>query len=138
MAAQNLNGQQTNPVFSDENLSDFTSIPSLMLFAAKDFTYWWYVQMPVWYVMSLRRIATVVDDQLSISLLLRTFFVPWHRDYSFTGHLVGVLARIFYLPVALAIFLFCVVGYLAFILFWLLIPIATLLLIILSPVLRYS
>lgn len=137
MAAQNLNGQQTNPVFSDENLSDFTSIPQLLLFSIKDFAYWWYVQMPVWYVMSLRRIATVVDDQLSISLLLRTFLVPWHRDSSFPGYLIGILVRLLYLPIAISILLLCVSGYLAFILFWFLIPVTAVALIFLSPVLNY-
>jgi hypothetical protein len=138
MAAQNLKGQQTNPVFSDENLSDFTSLPALAVFNIKDFFTWWYLQMPVWYVLSLRRIATVVDDQFSISLLLRTFLVPWHRDSSFPGYMIGILVRLLYLPIAISVFLIAVGAYLAFMIFWFLIPITAVAMILLSPILRYS
>jgi hypothetical protein len=108
------------------------------MFSGRDFLYWWYIQMPVWYVLSLRRIATVVDDQFSISLLLRTFLVPWHRDNSFPGYMIGILVRILYLPIAITIFLIAVGAYLLFILCWFLIPIVTIGMILLSPILRYS
>jgi hypothetical protein len=138
MAAQNLKGQQTNPVFTDANLSDFTSLPALVAFSVRDFFTWWYLQMPVWYVLSLRRIATVIDDQFSISLLLRTFLVPWHRDHSFPGYLIGILVRLLYLPIAVSILLIAVGAYLAFILFWFLIPITAIVMILLSPILRFT
>jgi hypothetical protein len=133
-----LNGQQSNPVFSDENLSDFTSIPQLIAFSAKDFVYWWYVQMPVWYVLSLRRIATVIDDQFSLSLLIKTFHIPWHRDYTFPGYMIGILVRIIYIPIAAIVFLTVVSADILFIMLWFFLPIITVGMIILSPILRLT
>ena len=88
--------------------------------------------MPIWHLRELNRIATVVDDQLSLSLLAKTFFTPWHRDYSAMGYLFGIVMRILYLPIALAIFLIFFFGYFIFIIFWLILPVATLTLIITS------
>jgi len=88
--------------------------------------------MPIWHLRELNRIATVVDDQLSLSLLAKTFFVPWHRDYSAMGFLFGIIMRIVYLPIALAIFLVIFFAYLGFIVIWLILPVATLTFIITS------
>lgn len=130
--------QDINPVFSQENLSDFTSLPQLIAYSTKDFMYWWYVRMPVFYLLSLRRIATVINDKFSISLLLSTFFTPWHRDSSLPGYLIGITVRILYLPIALFVLLLTIVGYLVFIIFWLITPMAAILLIIFSPFLKIS
>jgi len=88
--------------------------------------------MPIWHLRELNRLATVVDDQLSLSLLFKTFFTPWHRDYSAMGYLFGIVMRILYLPIALIIFLAIILLYLAFIIFWIILPIATLTFIITS------
>jgi len=108
------------------------SYATIFLYSFQDFLRWWYVKMPIWHLRELNRIATVVDDQLSLSLLAKTFFVPWHRDYSAMGFLFGIIMRIVYLPIALAIFLVIFFAYLGFIVIWLILPVATLTFIITS------
>ncbi len=95
-------------------------------YAIKDFLYWWYVKMPLWHLRMLARISTLVDDNLSISLLFKNFFLPWHRDFSFIGYTFGILMKVIYLPIAIIGYLFCNVMYLFLILVWLLLPPATL------------
>jgi hypothetical protein len=92
----------------------------------KDFLNWWYVQMPIWHLRTLRRIVIILDDNLSFSLLLRNFFLPWHRDKSVLGYMVGILSKLFYLPLAFLIIICTTVTYILFIFFWLLLPLATL------------
>lgn len=87
-----------------------------------DFFSWWYVQMPVKHILTLRRIITVIDDKFSISILFKTFFTPWHRDKSFVGYLVGFSMRALYLPIALSVLFFFIGGYLAFLIFWTILP----------------
>ncbi len=95
-------------------------------YTIKAFLYWWYIRMPLWHLRMLARISTLVDDNLSISLLFRNFFLPWHRDFSFIGYTFGILIKIVYLPIAIIGYLFCNVMYLFLILVWLLLPPATL------------
>jgi len=108
------------------------SYAAILLYSFQDFLRWWYVKMPIWHLRELNRLATVVDDQLSLSLLFKTFLTPWHRDYSAMGYLFGIVMRILYLPIALIIFLAIILLYLAFIIFWIILPIATLTFIITS------
>jgi hypothetical protein len=108
------------------------SYSAILVYAFQDFLKWWYIKMPIWHLRELNRLATVVDDQLSLSLLLKTFFVPWHRDYSAMGILFGIIMRILYLPIAITIFLAIFFIYLTVILIWLILPIATVTFIITS------
>lgn len=101
------------------------SYAAILLYSFQDFLRWWYIKMPIWHLRELNRLTTVVDDQLSLSLLLRSFFTPWHRDYSAMGFLFGIAMRILYLPIAVTIFLLIFFLYLLFILFWIILPIAT-------------
>jgi len=87
---------------------------SIFFFTIQDFLNWWYVKMPIWHLRRLTRLSVVVDDQFSISLLLKNFFLPWHRDNSMIGYLFGIVMK------------------LLFFLFWLLLPIGSLVFIILS------
>lgn len=98
----------------------------------QNFLNWWYVQMPIWHLRTLRRIIIVLDDNLSFSLLLTHFFLPWHRDKNALGYLVGITSKIVYLPVAFAIITIAVITYILFIFFWLLLPPSTLVFIIRS------
>jgi len=95
-------------------------------YTIKEFLYWWYIRMPLWHLRMLARISTLVDDNLSISLLFKNFFLPWHRDFSFIGYTFGILIKVVYLPIAIIGYLFCNVAYLLLILVWLLLPPATL------------
>jgi hypothetical protein len=92
----------------------------------KDFLNWWYVQMPIWHLRTLKRIVIILDDNFSFSLLLRNFFLPWHRDKSVLGYIVGILSKLFYLPLAFLIIICTTVTYILFIFFWLLLPLGTL------------
>ena len=108
------------------------SYPAILLYSFRDFLRWWYVKMPIWHLRKLNRLSIVADDYLSLSTLFKTFFIPWHRDYSVMGILFGIVMRLLYLPIATAIYLVIVIFYILIILLWLFLPIATLTFIISS------
>ena len=108
------------------------SYAAVLLYSVQDFLRWWYIKMPIWHLRQLNRLSIVVDDYLSLSVLLKTFFIPWHRDYSLMGFLFGIAMRILYLPIATAIYLLIVTFYLLVIIFWLTLPVATITFIISS------
>lgn len=98
----------------------------------RDFLQWWYVKMPIWHLRTLRRITIVLDDSLSFSILLSNFFLPWHRDPNILGYFVGILSKVVYLPIALAIICTTLITYSIFVIFWLLLPPITIIFIIRS------
>jgi len=102
------------------------SYSAIFLYFIQDFLRWWYIRMPIWHLRKLARISVVVNDNLSLSLLIQNFFLPWHRDYSMMGYLFGLLIKILYIPIALFIYLNSILVYLIIILVWLLLPIGTL------------
>ena len=86
------------------------------------FVTWWYIEMPTWYMGLLRRIAILCDDTLSISILAKTFFVPFHRDSSWVGRGFGIAIRTVYLPMALFVTAIILLICLLLILIWALLP----------------
>ena len=78
--------------------------------------------MPIWHIRTLRRIVIVLDDNLSFSLLFKNFFLPWHRDKNFMGYVVGIVSKLFYLPIGLVIITVAISVYTIFFFFWLLLP----------------
>ena len=130
MESKNLlldnSGQQ---LLNETKVSSYFEISLTFL---NDFLKWWYIQMPIWHLRTLKRIIVVLDDNLSFSLLLRNFFLPWHRDKNMLGYIVGITSKIFYLPIALGLILVITLAYTAFIIFWLLLPPSTIIFIIRS------
>lgn len=108
------------------------SYAAVFLYSIQNFLRWWYIKMPIWHLRQLNRLSTVVDDNLSLSVLMKTFFIPWHRDYSLMGFLFGIIMRILYIPIATAIYVVIVISYLTVLLIWLVLPIATITFIISS------
>jgi hypothetical protein len=108
------------------------SYSAIFAFSFQDFLRWWYIKMPIWHLRRLGRIIVVVDDLFSITLLLKNFFLPWHRDYSVVGYAFGIVMKLLYLPIAISIFLICVLTYLAILLSWLILPIGALVFVIIS------
>lgn len=88
--------------------------------------------MPIWHLRRLARVSVVADDWLSISILFRNFFLPWHRDYSLIGFFFGVLIKLLYLPIAITIYLMAIAVQIAMLLFWFILPIGTLVFILIS------
>ena len=121
-------GQQLiQPVKTDSYLQIF-------MYYIQDFLSWWYIKMPARYLRIFGRLATVLDDNLSISLLLRNFFVAWHRDRTVFAFIFGMVIKILYLPFALVPFVLILILYIVFILSWLILPIGTIIFIIMSLV----
>lgn len=114
------------------NESRVDGILSIIGYSSKEFLKWWYVKMIVWHLQMLGRVSTIFDDYMSISLLLRNFFLPWHRDYSFIGYTFGILIKLLFLPLATIAYLFVCLGYILLILVWILLPPVTLFFIIRS------
>ncbi len=119
-------GQQ---LLNEIKVESFTTI---FFFSIQDFLRWWYIKMPVWHLRRLLRLSIVIDDQFSISLLIKHFFIPWHRDYSLIGYVFGILMKILYLPLAIALYIISIISYILVFLIWLILPIASLLFIIIS------
>lgn len=105
---------------------------AIFLFTFQDFLRWWYIKMPIWHLRRLARLSIVIDDQFSISLLLRHFFLPWHRDNSAIGYLFGILMKILFLPFGISIYLASIALYLLLFIFWLILPIGSLVFVIIS------
>lgn len=104
----------------------------IFIFYIQDFLSWWYVKMPLRQLRVLGRLSTILDDNLSISLLLRNFFVPWHRDRTVFGLIFGIVIKILYLPIAITLYLIGLTTYFLCILLWLILPIGTIIFIIMS------
>lgn len=100
---------------------------------ALDFFKWWYLTVPVLFVLSLRRTLTVIDDKLSVSFLIQNFLVPWHKEETFVGYLLGFVSKILVIPlgVILLILVFCI--YILFLIFWVILPVSTISAILISP-----
>jgi len=116
---------QNNPGSQLIRFDKTDSFFQIFIFFFQDFLNWWYVKMPVRHLRILARLSVIVDDNLSISLLLKNIFVPWHRDYSMIGYFFGFFIKLFYLPVACAIYLTAMIFYIAIILIWFILPVAT-------------
>jgi hypothetical protein len=112
--------------------SQIDPLPLIFMYSFQDFLKWWYVRMFIWHLKRLKRLTIVVDDYLSFSLLLNHFFMPWHRDYSAIGYLFGIVMKVLYLPIAFLVFLIAIVMYLLVIIFWMVLPIGTVVFIITS------
>ena len=118
-----------------QKVLDETKVDSFFVifsYTVKEFLYWWYIRMLYWHIRMVERISSVADDNLSISLLIRNFFLPWHREFSFIGWTFGILIKMIYLPVAIVAYLMIVILYIGVIFLWLILPPATLLFIIRS------
>lgn len=105
---------------------------NILLFSFQDFLRWWYVKMPIWHLRRLARLSTVIDDQFSISLLFKNFFLPWHRDSSVIGYVFGIAMKLLYLPIGIAIFTLSITLYLFIFFIWLILPIGALVFVIIS------
>lgn len=125
MTQQNILTSSQGQQLLDESRVDSTL--TILKYTVREFLNWWYVKMTVWHLRMLVRISTILDDNLSISLLLKNFFLPWHRDFSFIGYVFGILIKIVFLPIAILIYLLFTLLYFLLICIWLLLPIATVL-----------
>lgn len=105
---------------------------AIFLFTFQDFLRWWYIKMPIWHLRRLARLSIVIDDQFSVSLLIRHFFLPWHRDNSAIGYLFGILMKVLFLPFGISIYLASIALYLLLFIFWLILPIGSLVFVIIS------
>lgn len=114
------------------NQNKIDTYQTIWIYSVQDFLKWWYVQMPLWHLRRLARLSTVVDDFLSISILLRNFFVPWHRDYSVIGYFFGILIKLLYLPIAIVIYLLVILFQIVLIVGWFILPIGTIVFILIS------
>jgi len=88
--------------------------------------------MPIYYIKKLNRVPTVIADQLSITLLIKYFFIPWKRHRAAVGYFIGITTKLAYLPIAISLYLVVMSAYFALILAWLFIPLITIFFILIS------
>lgn len=87
-------------ILYERDLVKMSNAAGFFAFSFQDFLHWWYKEQIPYVIRVLKRILVLVDDRLSISLLLKTFFVPWHRDNTAVGYGVGIIVRLFFIPIA--------------------------------------
>lgn len=119
---QTTKKQKTSPDQQSLDEIKINTYPQTFGIWIKEFLTWWYVQMPIWHLRTLKRLLIVIDDNLSITLLFQHFFLPWHRDKQIIGYVFGIIIKVIYLPIAITIFVLGLLLYLIFILVWLVIP----------------
>ncbi|MDD4381984.1 MAG: hypothetical protein PHE21_01395 [Candidatus Dojkabacteria bacterium] len=128
----------TNKTVTDntgQQLLAETKIDSYLMIAIytiQDFLKWWYVKMSMWHLRKLKRFSIVLNDQLSILLLLKNFFLPWRRDASLIGYFFGILIKLLFLPITISIYIISMLIYIIIILGWLILPVGTLTFILIS------
>ena len=62
------------------NQSKTDSYAEIAVYSFQNFLKWWYVKMPIWHLKRIARASVVLDDNLSISLLLKHFFVTTRSE----------------------------------------------------------
>jgi len=91
------------------------------LLTIQDIFDWWYNQRVNTLNQRINRLMLILDDKLSLSFLLKTFFVPWHRDNSLLGIPMGITMRLLYLPFGGGLFLLVAsISYLYYVLHYIL------------------
>lgn len=124
------------PLFMNFDLIEAPGLGRVTYLWLYDFFEWWYIKMPILLFKYAARFTTIVADQTSFILLLRTFFVPWHRDNKPIGYAMGIAMRILYLPIAFIIYLCSLLLAYGGLFLWLLLPIITLIMILLTPIIN--
>ncbi len=114
------------------NTGKTDSYLQIFVFYIQDFLHWWYVKTSIQNFRRLGRLSVIADDYLSISLLFKNFFVPWHRDKTVIGYFFGIFIKLLYLPIACIIYLITMIIFTIFILIWLILPIITIVFIVTS------
>jgi hypothetical protein len=104
----------------------------IAIYTFQDFLRWWYIKMPMWHLRKLKRLSVFINDQFSISILLKNFFLPWKRDASLIGYVFGILMKLLLLPISISVYIISMLVYLAVIIGWLILPIGTLTFILIS------
>ena len=89
--------------------------------------------MPTWYIGIIQRAATVLDDIFSISLLTKTFFIPFHRDRSWVGRGFGIAIRMIYIPLAAFITAIILLVLVSVAIIWAVLPIISIYSLLKSP-----
>ena len=120
---------KNNPIFTDTTGQQIIkevepdSYIEIFWYSVRDFFSWWYIEMPIKYLRTWVRVMVILNDQLSITLLIKNFFLPWMRHNSFAGYFFAIAIKAIYIPIAICAFLLGSSLYFAFIICWILIPI---------------
>ncbi len=120
-------------LFNPKEIADSISPYQFVVNTVKDFIGWWYIKQPIIFIKQYIRLIDIIDDRFSTSFLIRYFFVPWHRDKHFVGYMIGIIARLIFIPIGLLLIAITTTGYLTLLIFWVSIPIISLIMTIISP-----
>ncbi len=127
-----IHTQKNSPIFSNITKPKAFSIADILIFLMKDFIYWWYIQMPIFYLNKTERILTVISDKLSLKILFQNLFLPSKEHKSKKIYILGIIIKIFYLPIASTIYLITLILCILGIIFWLILPIINIIFILIS------
>lgn len=102
----------------------------------RSFFAWWYGDVPLSMFATLRRVLIVINDTTSFGVILKGFFRPWKNDYNIAGWLVGIVIKLFYLPITGSLFILATLLFLVLLLFQLAVLPLIIGLILINPFLR--
>lgn len=126
---------ESGPLFQEQTNISITQ-SSLLVDNIRDFFYWWYIQMPIYYLLTIRRVNIVIKDRLSLQLLVKNFTTPWRRRYELPFIFFGILIKVIYLPFAYAFYFLIMTTTVLIFIIWLLLPVTSVLALILAPILQ--
>lgn len=102
----------------------------------RSFFAWWYGDVPLSMFATLRRVLIVINDTTSFGVILKGFFRPWKNDYNIAGWLVGIVIKLFYLPITGSLFILATLLFLVLLIFQLAVLPLIIGLILINPFLR--
>ncbi|MDZ7587317.1 MAG: hypothetical protein U0946_06170 [Patescibacteria group bacterium] len=57
------------------------------------FPYWWYYEVPRWFLKISNRVFTFLDRNFALVLMLRLWFTPLFGDPNVVGRVIGFIFR---------------------------------------------
>lgn len=67
-------------------------MPNLVTIVLK-FPYWWYYEVPRWFLKISNRVFTFLDRKFAVVLMLRLWFTPLFGDPNVVGRVIGFIFR---------------------------------------------
>ena|SRR3989338_9969310 len=87
------------------------------------FVYWWYFEVPVYFILYILKFVTVYLDRLAVPLMLRSLFIPLFHDYTIMGRVLSFFFRVSRIIFGLVVNVMLTIVLSFFFLTWLTIPV---------------
>ena len=86
------------------------------------FPYWWYYEVPCWFLKISNRVFTFLDRNFALVLMLRLWFTPLFGDPNIVGRVIGFIFRTVRIIIGSILIILSELALLFYFLLWLAIP----------------